>query len=74
MAATARDEAREDVRDVAALFADVAGVGPFFAVGTGPVPGEGWVPVGALGTADEPLGERIAAVAAALGTQGRPAA
>lgn len=80
MAATARDEAREDVGDVAtppdvaALFADVAGVGPFFAVGTGPAPGEGWVPIGVLGTADGPLGERIAAVAAALGTQDRPAA
>jgi hypothetical protein len=64
--------------DVAALFADVAGIGPFFAVGTGPVPTGGWVPMHALsgdrGCADDPLGARIDAVRAALGTDDRVAA
>jgi hypothetical protein len=59
--------------DVAALLADVAGVGPFFAVGTGPLPGEGWAPVGALGTTGGALADRIEAVGAALGVRGRPA-
>jgi hypothetical protein len=50
--------------DVAALFADLAGIGPFFTVGTGAPPGEGWVPV--AGLAHGPLAERIAAVGTAL--------
>lgn len=52
--------------DVAALLADLAGIGPFFAVGTGALPGEGWVPVGALGDPRGPLADRIEAVEAAL--------
>lgn len=56
--------------DVAALLADVATVGPFFAVGTGPLPGEGWLPLGALGITATPFADRIAAVAAALGCAG----
>ena len=52
--------------DVAALLADLAGIGPFFAVGTGALPGEGWVPVGALGDPRGPLAGRIEAVGAAL--------
>jgi ferric iron reductase protein FhuF len=60
--------------DVAALFADLAGIGPFFAVGTGAPPGEGWVPVGALGVPDGPLADRVAAVRAALETDRRVAA
>jgi hypothetical protein len=58
--------------DVAALFADLAGVGPFFAVGTGPLPGEGWVPLAALPRGA--LAERITAVGAALDAGGRVAA
>ena len=58
--------------DVAALFADLAGIGPFFAVGTGPLPGERWVPLAAL--PHGPLADRIAAVGAALGTGRRVAA
>jgi hypothetical protein len=51
--------------DVAALFADLAGIGPFFAVGTGAPPGEGWVPVARL--PHGPLADRITAVGVALG-------
>ena len=54
--------------DAAALFADLAGIGPFFAVGTGEPPGRGWVPVGALGDPRGPLTDRIDAVGVALGT------
>ncbi len=58
-----------------ALLADVAGIGPFFAVDTGRVaPGEGWVPVKALADPGDPLADRISAVGAALGTDGRVAA
>jgi FhuF 2Fe-2S C-terminal domain len=68
----------EDVGDVAALFAAVAGIGPFFAVRTGAVTvGPGWVPLCALAgepTGDDPLTTRIAAVRAALGTDARVAA
>jgi hypothetical protein len=64
-----------EVSDVRALLADVAGIGPFFAVGTGRVaPGEGWVPVKALADPGDPLADRISAVGAALGTDGRVAA
>jgi hypothetical protein len=64
-----------DVPDVRALLADVAGIGPFFAVDTGRVaPGEGWVSVGALADPGDPLADRISAVGAALGTDGRVAA
>jgi hypothetical protein len=64
-----------DATDVRALLADVAGIGPFFAVDTGRVPpGEGWVPVTALADPGDPLADRIAAVGAALGTDGRVAA
>jgi hypothetical protein len=63
------------VPDVRALLADVAGIGPFFAVATdAAAPGEGWVAVRALADVDGPLTERIAAVGAALGTGGRVAA
>jgi hypothetical protein len=56
------------VPDVRALLADVGGIGPFFAVATDvATPGEGWVPVRALGAVDGPLAERIAAVGRALG-------
>ena len=65
--------------DVAALLADVAGIGPFFAVGTGALPGQRWVPVGALADPHGPLADRIEAVEAALfadpgrtGRAGRP--
>ncbi len=61
--------------DVRALLADVAGIGPFFAVATDvAAPGEGWVAVRVLGEVDGPLADRIAAVGAALGTGGRVAA
>ncbi len=71
--------------DVEALLADVAGIGPFFTVATGPAPAGGaWVPVRALAAppdpadpadpAADPLRDRIAAVRAALGTDGRVAA
>jgi hypothetical protein len=63
--------------DVAALLADVAAIGPFFAVATGPAPaGGGWVPVRALSAGpavDDPLRARIAAVRSALGTDERVA-
>jgi len=52
--------------DVAALLADLAAIGPFFAVGTGALPGKGWVPVEALGDPRGPLAGRIEAVGAAL--------
>jgi ferric iron reductase protein FhuF len=56
----------------------VAGIGPFFAVATGPAPvGGGWVPLSALQgapTANDPLTARIAAVRVALGTDTRVAA
>jgi hypothetical protein len=64
--------------DVAALLADIAGIGPFFAVATGPAPaGGGWVPVRALSAdpaVDDPLRARIGAVRSALGTDERVAA
>jgi hypothetical protein len=60
--------------DVTALFADVAGIGPFFAVGTGPLPGQGWVPVAALADPDGPLADRIVAVGEALRAPVREAA
>jgi hypothetical protein len=60
--------------DLAALLADLAGIGPFFAVGTGALPGEGWVPVGALGDPRGPLADRIEAVGSALRAGGRIAA
>jgi hypothetical protein len=64
-----------EVTDVRALLADVAGIGPFFAVDTGRVPpGEGWVPVRALADPGDPLADRIAVVGTALGTDGRVAA
>jgi FhuF 2Fe-2S C-terminal domain len=65
-------------RDVAALLAAVAEVGPFFAVAHGAEPADGgWVPVRALGGEPgrhDPLGDRIAAVRAALATDARVAA
>jgi FhuF 2Fe-2S C-terminal domain len=64
--------------DVAALLAEVTGIGPFFAAGTGPVPDGGWVPLQALSgdpaRSGDPLGAHIAAVRAALGTDDRVAA
>jgi hypothetical protein len=61
------------------LFAAVAGIGPFFAVATGPEPaGGGWVLVrhlaGEPGTTGDPLGARIAEVRTALRTDARVAA
>jgi hypothetical protein len=70
----------ETGRDVAALLADVARIGPFFTVVTGPPPaGGGWVSLDAVaappGIAEaDPLGDRIAAVRAALDTDARVAA
>jgi hypothetical protein len=68
-------------RRVPALLADIAGIGPFFTVVTGPAPagGEGWVSLRALATPSgpaeaDPLRARIAAVRAALGTDDRVAA
>jgi hypothetical protein len=67
-------------RDVAALLADVARIGPFFAVGTGPAPaGDRWTALHALAAppdaaAVDPLRDRLAAVGAALGTDARVAA
>jgi hypothetical protein len=52
--------------EVAALLADLTAIGPFFAVGTGALPGQRWVPVGALGDPHGPLADRIEAVEAAL--------
>jgi hypothetical protein len=68
-----------DVTTVPALFAAVAGIGPFFAVATGPEPaGGGWVPVRDLtrepGRTGDPLAARIAAVQTALRTDARVAA
>ena len=62
-----------------ALLADVARIGPFFTVATGAAPaGGGWTALGALGTPAtaevDPLRDRIAAVGAALGCDGRVAA
>jgi hypothetical protein len=63
------------VGDVAALFADVARIGPFFAVATGPPPGGGFASVAALaGPPPGPLEARISGVAAALHTDRRVAA
>lgn len=60
--------------DVRTLLADVAGIGPFFAVATDvAAPGEGWVAVRVLGEVDGPLADRIAAVGAALGVGHRTA-
>lgn len=57
-----------------ALLADVAGIGPFFAVAAGPAPpGGAWVPVRDLGAGDV-LADRIGAVQVALGTDRRVAA
>ena len=77
-------------RDLPALFADVAPIGPFFAVATGaPPPGGGWVPLralhgrcpssnapsaGAPSRAAHPLQARIASIGAALGVGERVAA
>jgi FhuF 2Fe-2S C-terminal domain len=68
-----------DVTAVPALFAVVAGIGPFFAVATGPEPASGgWVPVRHLtrepGTSGDPLAARIATVQTALRTDARVAA
>lgn len=64
--------------DVAALFAAVAGIGPFFAVAAGREPaGGGWVPVRALGgepSHDDPLTTRVRLVGEGLGTDARVAA
>ena len=60
---------------VEALLAEVARIGPFFAVATGPAPvGGGWVPVRDLGAPAGPWADRVAAVAAALDTDARVAA
>lgn len=60
--------------DVRTLLADVAGIGPFFAVATDvAAPGEGWVAVRVLGEVDGPLADRIAVVGAALGVGRRTA-
>jgi hypothetical protein len=76
-----RTLARVDTgRDVAALLADVARIGPFFTVGTGPAPaGDRWTTLHALAAppdaaAADPLRDRIRAVGAALGTDARVAA
>jgi FhuF 2Fe-2S C-terminal domain/Ferric iron reductase FhuF-like transporter len=47
--------------DARAVLADVAGLGPFFAVGTGPAT-DGWRPMGELHVDPQPLRERIAHV------------
>jgi FhuF 2Fe-2S C-terminal domain len=64
--------------EVPALLADLARIGPFFAVAHGREPaGGGWVPVRALGAdpgPSDPLGDRIAAVRASLATDARVAA
>jgi hypothetical protein len=64
--------------DVPALFAAVAGIGPFFAVATGAPPaGGGWVSLRVLvgePAGDDPLTARIATVREALGTDARVAA
>jgi hypothetical protein len=71
--------------DVPGLFADVASIGPFFAVATGaPPPGGGWVPLRALHgdglfpdapvRDGHPLRARIASIGAALGVGERVAA
>ena len=80
-AAGARTLARVDTgRDAAALLADVARIGPFFAVGTGPAPaGDRWTALHALAAppdaaAADPLRARITAVRAALDTDARVAA
>ena len=60
--------------DVPALLADVAPIGPFFAVATGAAPpGAGWVTLRALHREPAPLRARIADVRAALGTDQRVA-
>jgi len=59
---------------VSALWADVAAIGPFFAVGTGGLPGEGWVSVASLRDPHGPLADRVDTVRAALGTDRRTAA
>jgi hypothetical protein len=70
-------EVTDGAGDVPALFAAVAGIGPFFAVATGPEPaGGGWVPVRSLGRSGDgdPVAARIVAVRDALGTDARVAA
>jgi hypothetical protein len=58
-----------------ALLADVAGIGPFFAVVTVTVPPDGgWVPVRALWDDPDVLPARVSAVRTALGTSERVAA
>lgn len=67
-------------RDVPALLADVARIGPFFAVATGAAPpGGGWTALRALGAPAaaaevDPLRDRITAVGDALGCDRRVAA
>ena len=62
------------VHQMRTLLADVAGIGPFFAVVTDvAAPGEGWVAVRVLGEVDGPLADRIAVVGAALGVGRRTA-
>ena len=67
-------------RDVPALLADIARIGPFFAVATGPAPAGGRLgaparPRDTVGyRGGRPAAARIAAVRAALGTDARVAA
>jgi hypothetical protein len=70
-------EVTDGAGEIPALFAAVAGIGPFFAVATGQEPpGGGWVPVRSLGRSGDgdPIAVRIAAVRGALGTDARVAA
>lgn len=62
--------------DVRGVLADVGGLGPFFAVDTGPEPGRptGWRPLTDLYTDPEPLRARIAHVRGVLGSDDRVAA
>jgi hypothetical protein len=62
-------------QDVAAVLADVAALGPFFTVRTGPVVGgAGWRPMTALYADPEPVAARIAQVRRALDSDERVAA
>ncbi len=57
------------------VLADVAELGPFFTVGTGPIPpGAGWRPTRELYTDPQPLSERIAHVRRVLDSDDRVAA
>ncbi len=62
--------------DVRGVLADVGGLGPFFAVDTGPEPGRrtGWRPLTELYADPEPLRARIAHVRGVLGSDDRVAA